>query len=369
MKVSKPDQAIIDGSAWHEFCDALKSAGDVVLRPETPADAFNRAEGFRYLTRLLRVGLESNVEFNDARFPVFYSLAHETAKIGNDNPDNFYQNCNISGQYDYRITGTRGTVPYLSIETKAGQYGTTGTMAPTGHIESSELDIAADGSFEIIVSAAHQPGNWLPMQPQTDNLLVRQTFHDRRNETRAELHIECINAEGNNHLQAAAFAEQLRNTTNFVRATANIFTDWMVGYSKHINQLPADDQARCQAAGGDSSIHYLQSYWQLAADEALVIEAKKIPQCRTWNFQLSNFWMESLDYRYHKISVNKHTAHYQSDGSVKIIVAHEDPGPSYPNWLTTAGHELGSMLFRWVEADEHPPVNTSVVKFADLDKC
>ncbi|MGI9294634.1 MAG: DUF1214 domain-containing protein, partial [Pseudomonadales bacterium] len=343
-----------------------KETGDAILRPETPGDAFNRAEGFRYLTRLLRVGLESNVEFSDPRFPVFYSLAHETAKIGNDNPDNFYQNCNISGQYDYRIIGTRGTVPYLSIETKAGHYGTTGGMAPTGHIESSDLEIASDGSLEIIVSATPKPRNWLPMQAHTDNLLVRQTFHDRGNETKAELRIECLNADGNNYLQAEAFVEQLRNTTSFVRATANIFVDWMAGYSKHINQLPSDDQARRQAAGGDSGIHYLQSYWQLAAGEALVVQAKKIPRCRTWNFQLSNFWMESLDYRYHKISVNKHTAHYEDDGSVNIVVAHSDPGPGYPNWLTTAGHELGGMLFRWVEADEHPPVDTKVVKLTNL---
>jgi hypothetical protein len=35
-----------------------------------------------------------------------------------------------------------------------------------------------------------------------------------------------------------------------------------------------------------------------------VIESK-VPPCRTWNFQLNNYWMESLDYRYHTIHVNK----------------------------------------------------------------
>jgi hypothetical protein len=76
--------------------------------------------------------------------------------------------------------------------------------------------------------------------------------------------------------------------------------------------------------------------------------------------------MESLDYRYHRIHVNKGTAAYEDDGSVTIVLAHEDPGSKYPNYLETAGHNLGGMLFRWIGAEEHPPIEARVVKFADL---
>jgi hypothetical protein len=92
----------------------------------------------------------------------------------------------------------------------------------------------------------------------------------------------------------------------------------------------------------------------------------RIPECATWNLQISNYWMESLDYRYLKIHVNKHTAHYEPDGSVRIVLAHRDPGPRFQNWLTTAGHLEGGMLFRWVEAKEHPPVETRLVKLDEL---
>ena len=350
---------------WNAFCEALKQAGAQVLRPEVPGDAFTRAEGYRYLTRLLRLSLEKNIEFNDARFPRFYSLSHETAKIGNDNPDNYYMNCAVSGRYDYRIRGQRGTIAYLGIESKAGSYGGSGTMEPTGHLELNTLHIKADGSFEIRVSATPQSGNWLPMTAHSDNLLVRQTFLNRRTEVPASLAIECLNPDGSNVLDAAEFARQLASVPAFISGTASLFVDWMELFSKHINELPPNDQAMCLRAGGDPSIYYHNSYWQLQNGEALLVELTP-PACRVWNFQLSNYWMESLDYRYHRIHINRQDAVYAADGSVQIVVCQHDPGAAYPNWLDTAGHTLGAMLFRYVDADSFPPIHTQVVKTADL---
>ena len=82
------------------------------------------------------------------------------------------------------------------------------------------------------------------------------------------------------------------------------------------------------------------------------------------NFQLDNWWMESLDYRHHTIHVNKHTAHYEPDGSVRVIVSHTDPG--LPNWIETTGHNMGTMCWRWIGANTHPLLNTRVMKLVDL---
>jgi hypothetical protein len=70
-----------------------------------------RAEGWRYLSRLARMGLEMMVEFADADFPVFYAASHDTVKIFAPNPDNNYLNATISGKREYRIHGKRGSVP------------------------------------------------------------------------------------------------------------------------------------------------------------------------------------------------------------------------------------------------------------------
>ena len=194
------------GELWRDFCDELKQAGEAILSPSVPGDDLTRAEGFRYLTRLLRLSLEKHIEYADPDFPAFYSLSHETAKIGNDNPDNLYLNCAVDGRREYRIYGNRGSVAYLSIESKAGSFAGGGDMAPTGHVEVDQLEQDDEGNFELIVSAREHPGNWLPLQTESDNLLVRQTFRDRRRERPAELFIECLDPVGCDTLDAAEFA-------------------------------------------------------------------------------------------------------------------------------------------------------------------
>lgn len=366
MKATDAQQKIIDGSAWEEFCDALKAAGSILKSEHAPQDAFNQAEGYRYLTRLLRGGLESFLEFRDPLFPQFRCGAHETIKLGADNPDNRYLSCSVDARCDYRITGTRGTVDYLGFGAVSNRYASGGTMETTGYVDARQLAIGADGRFEIIASQRPHPGNWLKMGPDTNAINVRQTFQDRAGEVPAELHIERIGAaqERPRPLTPEALQRGLQGAVRFVQGSARLFEDWAESFLPNLNQLPPADQAYCQAIGGDPNIFYFHSAWRLADDEVLVIEAPRIPACQTWNFQLDNWWMESLDYRYHTIHVNKHTAHYEPDGSVKVYVAHTDPG--VPNWIETAGHRMGTMCWRWIGAQEHPLLNTKVVKLAAI---
>lgn len=357
-------ERLYSGELWNSFCEELKQAGDLVLAAGVPGDDLTRVEGYRYLTRLLRLSLEKHIEFADPDFPAFYSLSHETAKIGNDNPDNIYLNCAVNGNREYRVWGNCGSVAYLSIESKAGSFAGGGDMAPTGHVEVAGLDLDDEGDFELMVSSREYPGNWLPMRPESDNLLVRQTFRDRRLERPAEFHIECLDPQGSDTLSADGFARQIARVAPFVSGTAGLFKQWMDHFSGHINELPANDQAMCLRAGGDPSIYYHNSYWSLEAGEALIIEFAP-PVCRTWNFQLSSYWMESLDYRYHRISVSDYDAQLEPDGTVRIVVASHDPG--HANWLTTAEHRCGGMLLRYVAAETFPVVQTRVSSVEKLD--
>ena len=361
-------QRVVSGKSWDEFCDTLKAAGAALTFPGAPRDPFNQAEGYRYLSRLARGGLMAFVEHADPRAPVLHRVAHETVKLGSDNPDNYYQTAAIHGDFEYRISGRRNTVTYLGFGTQAGHYGQSGGLPPTGYVEASEIETGEDGSFELIVSTRRQEGNWLPMTAESRTLIVRQTFLDRETEEPAELHIERIGCPADEKRPRPLTPEQidegLKSAGTLVAGAAMLFANWARGFRKHSNTLPMFDPDVSLQAGGDPNIVYYHSHWAVARDEALVIEAVP-PECEHWNFQLNNYWMESLDYRYHTIHTNKHLAHHEEDGSIRLVVAHEDPG--LPNWIETAGHTSGTMCFRWIRAEAHPQPQTRLVKFSELD--
>lgn len=355
-------QRVVSGQAWAEFCDTLKSAGAAMAFPGAPRDAFNQAEGYRYLTRLARAGLMAFVEHADPKAPVLHRVADEITKLGADNPDNFYQTASISGEFDYRLWGNRNTVKYLSFGTQKGNYGESGGLPPTGYIESGDMEVDANGDFELTLSSTPHTSNWLPMSPETGTLVIRQTFLDRQTEVPAELFIERINCSEEDRRPSPLTPKQLdqglKTSSLLVAGASLLFAKWARDFQKHTNQLPQFDQDVSDAAGGDPNITYYHSHWALAAREAMVIEVKP-PDCEYWNFQLNNYWMESLDYRHHTIHTNAHLATYQDDGLLRIVVSHVDPG--VPNWIETAGHESGTMCFRWVKATSAPQPQSRVV--------
>ena len=360
-------QRVVSGESWNEFCDTLKAAGAAMSFPGAPRDPFNQAEGYRYLSRLARAGLTAFIEHADTNAPVLHRVVDETTKLGADNPDNFYQSAALDGNHEYKIIGRRNTIAYLSFGTQSGNYGQGRGLPPTGHIESSQIETDEDGCFELLVSRKPQTGNWLPMTSETGTLVVRQTFLDRAAETPADLRIERINCPEDERRPSAWTArkldEGLKNAGALTAGAPLLFAKWARDFKKHSNQLPMFDPQVSLAAGGDPNITYYHSHWEIAQDEALVIEVMP-PECEHWNFQLNNYWMESLDYRYHQIHTNKHLAQLEDDDSVRLVVAHENPG--LPNWLETAGHTSGTMCFRWVRAKEHPQPQTRLVKLNSL---
>ena len=112
MQEESPRERLMTGKSWEDFCDTLKGAGQTILAEGSPESALDRAEGFRYLSRLTRVALETFVEYADPLAPVLHRPVHETAKIGADNPDNYYRHASISGAHEYRIRGPPRANPY-----------------------------------------------------------------------------------------------------------------------------------------------------------------------------------------------------------------------------------------------------------------
>jgi hypothetical protein len=351
---------VSSAAAWEQFCEQLKQAGKVLMRPETPAAEIDRAEGLRYLARLTRVGLDLSFEHSDPDFPVFLHAWNATAKAGADNPDNHYLNATIAGDREYRLTGMRGTARSLRFVTANPRDG----GIETGSLRAKDMIFEADGSFEIAVSLDPRPGNWLPLTAHSGLLMVRQNLSDRLRELPATVSITRIGGPATPRPLTVKRSEAaLRTAASFVSHISSQFADWAKFFSQQPNRVHSLEGTAFREPGGDPQTCYLHGYWSIGADEALVLQTP-VPECEVWSFQINNHWMESLDYRYHQVCVNKSQAKYNPDGSVTLIVAATDPGCG--NFLDTAGHRCGMMILRWTRAQSHPIPTCRVEKLATL---
>jgi len=376
------------GESWNEFCDTLKAAGAAMMAPGAPTDPLTQAEGYRYLSRLARAGLENYVECNNVLRPQLCAIANGNRAaricIGSDNPDNLYENATIDSRFAYIVKGYRGTVPYLGLGTQSGRYGAKGGLQTIDYIDANDLIYEDDDSdcskesiglrrtsnddskgkyFKIILSKDRPVGanNWLRLSSEIPEamFIVRQTFGKRHLETPASLQIslygeakEETQTDIGDILTAQHLDDGLQSASVLVAGASAMFAKWAYDFQSHQNQLPLFDPIRSLKAGGDPNIRYYHSYWRLEKDKVLRIKVRP-PPCRCWNFQLNNHWMESLDYRHHSVHTNNSLARPDDhdETSYTILVSHHNPntrGLFGGNWIQTAGHICGTMCFRYV---------------------
>ena len=339
---------VVSGEAWSEFCDALKAAGDLVQERST-CD-LDRIEGYRYLSRLARGGLYSSIETGDVRFPLLTTMPDQV-KIGSDNPDSLYLSGNIDGRLNYRISGHRGTVHYLSFTAFTGNYGAgQDRLGQAGFLHGSDLTVDDDGRFEIFVGPERRGDNWLKTSPEPSLIAVRQFFLDRDSETPISVRIERLNHDDlPPPLSAERFGQSLESAGAFVAGCSAVFSGWVDDLGANARNALTTEAGPLQGAWGDPNQVFRHGTYDLADGEGLLIEFTP-PECFYWNFQVDNRWMESLDYRRLPVTVNKRTARYEPDGSVRIVVAASDPG--FGNWMSTDGHRFGAIGLRWNQAAE-----------------
>jgi len=355
-----PLERLRDGTAWDDFCERLKAAGHQVL-DAAPDDPLDRAEGLRYVSRLTRHFLKATIEDAD---PAAAVLSTETPKIGLDNPDYVYFGARLSAKFEYRLRGSLGDAHMVGFGTYSGGLGTKEGLVRNGYLTSDALEYDANGRFEISLSQEERPGNWLAMRPETNSLQVRQTLLDRRNQQPARIELARTDGgAGPSPLDPARFSRGLDRVGMMVGGVIGQFLGWTEAFRGHAHEIRELDPSLLAVAQGDPNTSYNYSYWELAEDEAFVVEFTP-PECEYWNLQIGNHWLESLDFQHYATHVNQETATTRPDGSVQIVVARRDPG--VPNWLDTAGHARGGLALRWVGAAHPPQPRTRVAKLETL---
>jgi hypothetical protein len=325
MGHSEALRGVMDGSAWDEFCEHLRRAGHSVIEA-APDDALDRAEGLRYVGRIAKHALQSFIEQSDPAAPVISGLP----KLGGDNPDYVYASAPLSAAHEYRLRGNVGDAHYLGFGSYSGEVGTEEGLRCSGYLGGTDIVTDAQGDFEIVVSSEARPRNWLPMQPDTTQLMVRQTVADRRNQRPASFEIERTDgAWTSGPLDPVGYAGQLARAGSYVEGAIAQFLGWTRRFASRPNDIDLQP-----------------------------------PACDYWNLQLCNHWLESLDFWNHTIHVNHQTALADDEGSVRVLVSARDPGA--PNWLDTASHSCGGIFLRWVGTDRPTEPVCRVIKTSEV---
>jgi hypothetical protein len=358
--------------AWNEFCERLKGAAELVFRPEAPKTELDAAWGIRYLSRYIARALDEELEFHDPLFPQLWILQRPTSKTFGDNPDCIYLVAMLEGSQTYRVTGNRGSVPWVrfNVRPTIGDSAFYDTASPQAQLGYDELETEWDGSFTVMIGPGPHPGNWLPTEPGPCRLVIRHFFGDWVEEELMKVRIERVGAEGEvpERLTADVMAAALRRANEFIERDSDRWFRWVQYYRSWPNTFIQGPPAFTEAGTRSQEelgrwLHFC--YWHLEPDEALLVEFTP-PPCFMWIYELNNSWMNSTDYRYHFSSLNSKQAVVEDDGSVRIAVCSEDPG--IPNWLDPAGHGAGLLINRWIDSRENPTPGARVVKVRDLPR-
>ena len=372
--------------AWSELLGSLADAAKTITGPTGAANALERAEGFRYLTRLLAAGLEMHLERADPARPGFTRMLSPIRKFLGDNPDVLYEYVPLDGARRYRVRGRRGSEIYLAF--CVYERGPSGATRIGANLSDAQMRFEPDGSFEVVL-AAERPAdasNWLRLGPQAASMIARQYFHDPLGATPARLAIEPTPAAPPPApLTEALLAERLAAVAHFVRETSELSA--ALSIFAGLNPAPRDgaEHSALQVVGGvvqgerpsardlvqqldprivaghlpTPDIAYTGAWWRIGPDEAVVVEGTP-PRCRYWSLQTFNRWFESPDYRHLRVALNDSQAEVAPDGSFRAVIAARDPG--VPNWLDSAGHEEGHVVFRALLAEAPPVLRFRIAK-------
>ena len=348
-------------AAWTAFCRELERAGEVLDRPETPTAEIEQAEGLRYLTRLLRLGLDLTLEA-DPRRPELVAAQGRRFGDGGNTADCIYLHAVVDGRCRYRIVGTRGDAPFIEI----------GLDPASRRIDARserELSVGDDGSLEVYLGdgPAGAP-NVLRSEVDASYVFIRQYAHDWSGLRPAELRIECLDEDhaGARPLSWADAVAGLDRSSRFVRDAAHAWAAVVDGARRgpanRLTPIPDDLDATMP-----SGHRFAFGHFDLRDDEALVVELMPHPDVPYWGLTVNTYWFEVMDYGDEGSHVNNRTAVQEADGRVRLVISPRRP--RVPNWIDTRGHHVGAVVFRWSRTDRPmPPQPTAVVPVSSLER-
>jgi hypothetical protein len=363
------------------FAQALAEAEDIIKSAPHIITTRDLTEGYDYLAGCAQGVLRIAWTY-DLDFPSFVASTGPYTKMGLDNPDTLYLHANLRDDAEYVITGQRGTTTDLSFQVLKGDYSPVDVPGSLSAFDDREIEIAADGSFEVRFGPRKTPDkaspgktedkNYFTLGPGSSMLAVREVYSDWSTERRGIIAIRRADKAGlaPKPPDEAALAKRYAVAGKMLKArlkTFLAFPEWF-----YLN-LPVNTLTEPRRTpGGLTSQFSSVGHYDLGADQAMIITVpvagKDVAPYQ--GLQLGSMWYISLDYANHQTSLTADQARTDPDGRLRFVISERDPGVA--NWLETTGHRRGYIQHRWqrLTRDLTPAdgPTAEVVPFDDVPK-
>jgi len=351
-------------AGWQEFIDRLQTLPDrmIAKMPERLRDDPQIRQ------EVARVALEGIVNSaiealgGDGNAPQFLPSIGQLMNVGQPNADTVYKAATIAPNGVYRLTGRKGTVNHSII----AQFLPPNAPGDRPHLNLADVKTDANGRFDVLVSAekpAGYEGEWWKLNPAATRLMIREVSADWANEEEPTLSIERVDIPiGKPRPSAAELEQRLRTLSDSIDFIAPLFMGHVEEFRTegYVNRFKVYNVG----FGALDGQFYYNAYYDLADDEALIVESDVPKTCMYRSLILTNEVYETTDWYNNHSSLNIAQAAPDSDGKLRIVIAAKDPGVK--NWLDTAGYPNGIIQGRWTGCDSHPVPSATKVKLGEL---
>lgn len=349
-------------AAWKRFCQRMETLGERILEDDFPNAPEDRVEGIAHLADQVSCWLGWAIPHGNPDAPFFHRSNDLFTQWGGPNQDNAYHHARIDPKRRYRVAGRMNSCEHFVITFRVGfmhmkEWGTKAS------ITSVERGIEPGMEFEILVGGDGSDPDYFPIPEGVTTLSTREYYVDWQAAEPATMTIECLDelpAPGPPDAEQVSqqLADQIDHALDQVESSIFGWNDYLKEHrAKGVDNTFAAQQT---VAKGLSDARYAFLFWNLEPDEALIVETD-VPDARYWGLQLATMgWFEPVDAIDRITSINQHQAAPSSDGKIRLVLAHSDPG--VPNWLDVGSHHSGLLTYRWFWPKSDPTYSTRVVK-------
>ncbi len=340
-------------AAYRALLAVLSEVEQRFAGPEWGVGPADEPDAFRRILHALEASLLTQFEADPLR-PRFERIVSPTRKFEGDNPDAVYFHATVHPRGAYRIRGNLAGAVYTSFTLEAGTADGAYSTHTAGAIHDRQLDVAADGLYELWLGGAPRARNWLGLADDVWRVQSRHYFEEKTSRAADPLlHIplaieRCEPIGPPPRPDDASVGAGIRRAANSLAgltiARPPLRPEQQPAFVGTVpNQFPKPVSPGSLGFSAPDSFYSMAPY-ALGPREALVVEMRW-PRCRFANVVLFNRQVQTYDYAHRQVSLNRAQAKLDADGSFRLVIAHRDLGA--PNWLDTEGRESGHVFWRF----------------------